>query len=209
MIGLATHPIIFTSRVESLTFEIHDDEKLQNKIEKYITPCRLANAINPAKRDAKRVRNERAMLNFRTEYLTLHPIEFPFWEHAASHSRVCPPLRFVVGRHKIDWGLTRVLGSNFATMHKAEGPNSVEFRIPVMIYPLDNYNYKLRIMTISLKLQCQTPTSKLNPNSGTLLQLVAPSCNQTVTLTNKLQPVPTTDQHCNFLGVPVMDSAPY
>jgi len=105
MIGLATHLIIFTSRVESLMFEIHDDEKLQNKIEKYITPCQLANAINPAKRDAKWVRNERAMLNFRTEYLTMHPIKFPFWEHAASHSHVCPPLHFVVGRHKIDWGL--------------------------------------------------------------------------------------------------------
>jgi len=29
-------------------------------------------------------------------------------------------------------------------MHKVEGPNSVEFRIPVMIYPLDNYNYKVQ-----------------------------------------------------------------
>jgi len=58
MISLATHPIIFTSRVESLAFETHDDDNLQNKIEKYITPCRLANAIDPAKRDAKRVRNE-------------------------------------------------------------------------------------------------------------------------------------------------------
>ena len=33
--------------------------------------------------------------------------------------------------------------------------------------------------------------------SGTQLQ-------STVTPTNKLQLVPTTDQHCNFLGVPVM-----
>jgi len=64
MIGLATHPIIFTSRVESLTFGTCVDENLQNKIEKYITPCRLVNAIDPTERDAKRVRNEQAMLNF-------------------------------------------------------------------------------------------------------------------------------------------------
>jgi len=58
MIGLATHPIKFTSRVESLTLEMCDDEILQNKIEKHTTLCRLANKIDPAKHGVKWVRIE-------------------------------------------------------------------------------------------------------------------------------------------------------
>jgi len=48
-----------------------------------------------------------------------------------------------------------MLESNFCDDAQGRGmhPNSVEFWIPVMIYPLENYNYKLRIMTISSKLQ--------------------------------------------------------
>jgi len=68
MINLATHPIKFTSCVWSLTLEMHDNENLQNKIEKYTTLCWLANEIDPAKRSAKWVKIEQVMLNFRTEH---------------------------------------------------------------------------------------------------------------------------------------------
>ena len=79
MIGLVTtHPIIFTSRVESPVLETRDDKSLQNKIEKYTTSCQLANIIEPAKRGAKRVQIERAMLDFQTEHYQRAPDRISF-----------------------------------------------------------------------------------------------------------------------------------
>ena len=79
MIGLVTtHPIIFTSRVESPVLKTRDDKSLQNKIEKYTTSCQLANIIEPAKRGAKRVQIERAMLDFQMEHYQHAPDRISF-----------------------------------------------------------------------------------------------------------------------------------
>jgi len=58
----------------------------------------------------------------------------------------------------------------------------------------------------SLKITMPSTNIKIEPQLRDSITTSGTQLQSTVTLTNKLQPVPTTDQHCNFLGVPVMEA---
>jgi len=92
-----------------VTFEMGGHKICEIKIGKGTTPCRPSTAVDPVKRDAKRVRIELAVLDFRRWIASSPPVPdavsflgtggFPC-------SRPGSPLRFAIGCHVIDQGLS-------------------------------------------------------------------------------------------------------